>query len=96
MGSSAVDFQGLCPHKEGISTAESSCCVGHKDHCSYFDLHTGQNGGRGGCGERAADSTVSNCVCGTKLDSVQFCMLTVSLRGQWAESLMVHNPDFTV
>lgn len=45
---------------------------------------------------KAADSTVSNCVSGTKLDFVQFCMLTVSPRGQWAESLMVPNPDFTV
>lgn len=46
--------------------------------------------------EGAADGTVSNCIPGTKLDCVQFCMLGVSLRGHWAESLMVHNPDFTV
>lgn len=77
--------------EEGTFRAGASCSVGHKEHFTYFDLHTVQTGVEG-----AADSTVSNCVPGTKLDCVQFCMLVVSLRGHWAESLMVHNPDFTV
>lgn len=50
---------------------------------------------RGGVGS-GADSTVSNCISGTKPVFVQSCMRTESQRGQWAESLMVHNPDFTL
>lgn len=50
---------------------------------------------RGGVG-RGADSTISNCISGTKPVFVQSCMRTESQRGQWAESLMAHNPDFTL
>lgn len=50
-------------------------------------------GGWRGC---RVDSTVSNCVSRTKPVFVRSCMWTESQRGQWAESLMVHNPDFTL
>lgn len=51
---------------------------------------------RMGVEEGAADGALSNGVSGTKLDFVQFYMLTVSPRGHRAQSLMAHNPDFTV
>jgi len=64
------------------------------ERCSCFDVsHIGRGAGWGGTSLTAPFQIAS---LGQSRFFVQPCMRTESQRGQWAESLTVHNPDFTL